>query len=246
MKTERIDGFEVSFRENTSDENVIEHSFENDIFFKALPDYKPDKNDVIIDVGAHIGTFSLLAAKKVPQGKVYAIEASRETYDILSDNISNNALNNVTAFNLALSDLKGTTELYHSEGNWGHSIMKKLTDKCEKVETESLENFLGSNDIQKCDLIKFNCEGAEFKIVLGASLEDLSKFKRMVLLYHNDLSHDNHNENELANKLNAAGFYTHVLRKTDKRGWIIANNKRDFSYFQYLRFRLIRKLASTK
>lgn len=54
------------YREDTAGESVLEHSFDNDIFFSATPYYKPPRNATVIDVGAHIGTFSLLLADMAP------------------------------------------------------------------------------------------------------------------------------------------------------------------------------------
>src|SRR5207244_8461009 len=59
---ESFGGFEVAFRKGTADELVIGHSFDNDIFFSGFPEYQPAEDDVIVDVGARIGHFSLLAA----------------------------------------------------------------------------------------------------------------------------------------------------------------------------------------
>src|SRR5262249_36312649 len=55
---DRFEDFDVAYRAGTSDEEVLRASFANDIFFTAVPEYRPSPNDTIIDVGAHIGTFS--------------------------------------------------------------------------------------------------------------------------------------------------------------------------------------------
>lgn len=80
--------FSIAYRQGTADEKVISHSFDNDIFFPGVSEYQPTPGDVVIDVGAHIGTFSMLAASKVPAGLVYAIEASSETFSYLRINAS--------------------------------------------------------------------------------------------------------------------------------------------------------------
>lgn len=72
--------FTVAYRQGTADEDALDDSLEHDIFFPGMPEYKPQPADIIIDVGAHIGAFSLLAASKVARGRVFAIEASNETY----------------------------------------------------------------------------------------------------------------------------------------------------------------------
>ena len=55
-------GFTIFYRDHASDEDVLRYGFERDIFFLGVPEYRPHREDTIIDVGAHIGTFSLLAA----------------------------------------------------------------------------------------------------------------------------------------------------------------------------------------
>ena len=64
LAIDRFGPFEVAFRRRTSDEEVVRHSFDDDIFFSNVSDYAPESDHIIIDVGAHIGTFSLLAASK--------------------------------------------------------------------------------------------------------------------------------------------------------------------------------------
>src|SRR5205809_5751054 len=73
------DGFEVAYRQGTTDTVVLTHSFDHDIFFPGIPEYHCAPDHTIIDVGAHIGTFSLLASSKVPRGKVFAVEACQES-----------------------------------------------------------------------------------------------------------------------------------------------------------------------
>jgi FkbM family methyltransferase len=224
LKVDDFGGFKVAYRSGTADEKVIAHSFANDIFFVALPQYLPGPADVMIDVGAHIGTFSLMSARKSPRGRVFAIEASRETYDYLRINIALNGADTVSAHHLALLDRPGTTWLHHDRGNWGHSVMKRLSGRGEEVATDSLAGFMAKNAITHCDFMKFNCEGAEFPILLSTPVEVLSRVDQMLVLYHLDLA-ETANLESLLNHLAAAGFRCEVQRKRETRGWIIATKE---------------------
>src|SRR4051812_42176445 len=51
----RIDDFLVAYRPDTSDESVLKHSFDRDIFFPGVPEYEPKQGHAILDIGAHIG-----------------------------------------------------------------------------------------------------------------------------------------------------------------------------------------------
>jgi FkbM family methyltransferase len=214
-------GFTVAYREGTADEKVIAHSFDNDIFFVDVPQYKPKSNDTVLDIGAHIGTFSLLSASKSPKGTVHAIEASKETYNYLRINTALNPRLNVVPHHLALTDRDGQVMLHHDRGNWGHSIMKQLSPRGETVSGMSLQSFVTANKIGKIAFIKFNCEGAEFPILMSAPPELLKNVNAMLVLYHLDLAPD-YTLQALLKKLESAGFKNTVIEKRSTRGWIIA------------------------
>jgi FkbM family methyltransferase len=213
--------FEMAFRKNTADEAVLAESFEHDELLTGIPEYHAAPNHTIIDVGAHIGAFSILAASKVPEGRVYAVEASADTYSFLRINVALNRAANVTVCRVALLDRRGECNLSHDWGNWGHSAVKKLSRRSETVPCCTLADFLREHNIEHCDLIKFNCEGAEFPILLSSSSDTLQKFSRMLVLYHCDLWRQN-SEADLIRRLEDAGFRCDVRNQSDKRGWIFA------------------------
>lgn len=219
-------GFEVAYRKNTADEDVIGHSFDNDIFFKGVPEYQPRDGDVIIDMGAHIGTFSLLASSKVGNGKVYSIEASQETFNLLRINVALNKCSNISVHHLAMADKDGECTLYHDtvEGNWGHSTVKKLSEINETVKSCALSTFMEMNQIDRCDFMKLNIEGAEFPVLLNTPSIVLQRFGTILVLYHCDLWADN-TDVDMISHLESSGFDCSVPLRSDIRGWIIAVRK---------------------
>ncbi len=73
--------------------------------------------DVCLDVGAHAGYYTLLAAKRVgPAGHVYAFEPSPSSYQRLLQNVQLNGFGNVTAFDLAVGECESTGVLYEPTG----------------------------------------------------------------------------------------------------------------------------------
>jgi FkbM family methyltransferase len=216
--------FSVAYRAGTADESVIAHSFDNDIFFKGVPEYVPMPDHVIVDVGAHIGTFTLLAASKAKAGRVYAIEASRETYNFLRINVALNALKNVVTSQVALASGAGKTVLHHDlgTGNWGHSIMKQLSQVGEEVETQTLAGYMDQHGIGRIDFIKCNCEGAEFPIFLTTPNEVFSKIGMMLVLYHCDLV-EGYSLDALLSHMEGSGFKIKVFNRTADRGWLLAS-----------------------
>jgi len=212
-------GFEVASRAGTADEAVISHSFEHDIFFPAVPEYVPAPNHLIVDVGAHIGTFALLAARKA--GVVHAIEASRDSCQLLKINAALNGLSNIHCHHTALADQDGTATLFHDRGNWGHSTVADLSKDSEEVRALSLSSFFKLESIRECHFMKLNCEGADFPTLLSCSPETLRNTGCYLVLYHCDLWKQN-SEDDLVRHFSAAGFSCAIRNKKTNRGWLVA------------------------
>jgi FkbM family methyltransferase len=223
VRIKECEEFSVAYRVGTADERVIDHSFGNDIYFSTVPEYKPKPDHVVLDIGAHIGTFALLAGSKVPQGRVVAVEASAETFDLLRINVALNKLNNITPLHMAVSDKIGTAYLHHDpHGNWGHSLYHNEGGGQEKVETITLGALLKKHNIERVDLVKFNCEGAEYDILLSAEPGLLSRIGFMIVLYHGGEAGKGRFD-ALTGKLRNAGYVLAFRKQSADRGWIVAS-----------------------
>lgn len=231
-------GLSIKYRKETEDEKVLNHSFDNDIFYREIPSFKPTKTPIIIDVGAHIGTFSLLTAIKYPNAKIYAIEASKETFDILKKNVEDNKLHNIVPIHAAMSDSEGIIKLFHSleDGNWGHSITKELSNSFEEVKAIMLEKLIYKENIKQIDLIKFNCEGAELNILMNCSQSTLQKISCAIILYHEDLNDNKFIVSDLIQYFKKSKFLTKEIFKnfTPGRGWLIVWNSGYYSRISML------------
>lgn len=128
----------------------------------------------VIDVGAHVGYFTLLAAKLVgPQGKVYAFEAEPSTYRTLATNVKLNHYSNVVAVNQAVSDRAGRVDLFLSNvGSDGASGLNRLYSAQERersvsVESTTLDDFLAAQRGPQVDLLKMDIDGWELHALDG-------------------------------------------------------------------------------
>ncbi|MEE1946845.1 FkbM family methyltransferase [Pedobacter sp. KR3-3] len=136
------------------------------------------QGDVILDIGANIGLFSILGSKLVgASGKVYAFEPNVATYDALKENIRLNDCTNVYPQFLALSDKKGFVVLTQPEevskdfqysDAFSFMDLKQTASEENGVATLPLDDFLVENSISKVDVIKIDIEGAEFLCFKGA------------------------------------------------------------------------------
>jgi FkbM family methyltransferase len=129
-----------------------------------------------IDVGAHVGFYTVIAALANPAGRVYAFEPLERAYKRLATNIALNNLSNVRAHNVAVSDEDGWADFMHpvtasipSSSSLSHEFMEtvgyELTTS--SVRTVRLDSFLPRAERAECDLIKLDTESTETSVLLG-------------------------------------------------------------------------------
>jgi len=125
----------------------------------------------IIDVGAHVGYYSLQAARQVGSaGRVISFEPEPSNYELLTQNIELNGYSHVKAINKAVSSTVGTTTLYITALDNGRNSMYHhgLPESGSvSVETTTLDSFLESEEWPRVDLVKIDVEGAEVKVLDG-------------------------------------------------------------------------------
>ncbi len=144
----------------------------------------------IIDIGAGIGEFTLFAAEKAK--RVLAFEPYEPSYHLLENNIATNHSLNVEMFPIAAAsktgeltlDLSGGEPLQIQSQQAPHTLSTAKTH----VKALSLSNIFQLQQIEKCDLIKLDCEGAEYDILFGAPDYVLEKIDRIVMEYHDGVT----------------------------------------------------------
>jgi len=135
-------------------EVFIKNSYESDLV-------KLDKNDVVLDLGANIGMFSLFAAKKVK--KIYSVEPLPETYYNLTQNLKH--FSNVETFNNAIFSKGGEIEFNKNEVSGASSIFNKQHNfETVSVNAITFQDFISNNNIDRINYLKIDIEGAEFDL----------------------------------------------------------------------------------
>jgi FkbM family methyltransferase len=153
--------------------------------------FTPKEGDIVIDIGAHIGLYTIISSKRVgANGKVVAIEADPENFEMLTSNIKLNQLTNVIPLNYAVYSKETKLKLYLPSGESGftkyNTIMPNWINTQEKfveVNANTLDYLLQLNKIRQEEVnwIKIDVEGAEFEVLKGAS-NVLSKSKDIAIL----------------------------------------------------------------
>lgn len=161
---------------------------------------------VIVDIGAGIGEFAVCAARRYPHCQVYAFEPFLDSYRLLIENVELNGLGNqVRCFNQAITSNTGTTTLSVAALAPQHTTVGAAQSlDTLQVESRSLEDVFRSNEIEGCDLLKIDCEGCEFEVLLNAPADVLRKIKRISLEYHEGVTPYTHEA--LVSHLRANGF----------------------------------------
>ena len=125
---------------------------------------------VFIDVGAHIGKYTVTVARKIrDSGKVIAIEPEPFNFSLLSQNVVLNHLNNVILQNVACSVRDSKAVLYvHEDCPTLHSFYINQGLKKIEVNTVTLDTLIKNLKIDRVDFIKIDVEAAETDVFRGA------------------------------------------------------------------------------
>ncbi len=128
------------------------------------------KGDVVLDLGANIGFFTLIFAKLVgEEGKVFAFEPDPDNFSLLKKNIEINGYQNVILVHKAVSNETGKTRLYLSSEASDHRIYDSYDGrKSIEIETTRLDDYFNKYN-GRIDFIKMDVQGAEWAVIKGAS-----------------------------------------------------------------------------
>ena len=157
-------------------------------YFSAGQSLRP--GDIVIDIGANIGCFTVLAAKVVgPTGHVYAVEPEESTYKQLVRNIELNKLANVTPLKMAVGDTEGFITLHADTNRLFSSIFSSVnghvvTGDDQEVQVTTLEKLMAAYEIHRCNYLKLDCEGAEHRIVASLSKAAATRIDQITMELH--------------------------------------------------------------
>jgi FkbM family methyltransferase len=149
------------------------------------------QGDIVVDVGAHIGKYTIIASKRVgANGKVIAIEAHPGNYEMLNRNIKLNGLTNVTTLNYAVYSQETKIKLFLPGEKLNRTIYNTLIssratdeEKFVEVNANTLDSLLQQSGISHAEVnwIKIDVEGAELEVLKGAH-DIMSNSKNITLL----------------------------------------------------------------
>jgi len=158
--------------------NRVYEEFETKVVKKIIK-----KGDVVVDLGAMIGYYTLIFAKLVGnEGKVHAFEPEPTNFEILKKNVEINGYKNVILVRKAVSSKTGMEKLFISKWNKGGNTMLDLKDFDQSIKIDSirLDDYL-TDFAGKIDFIKIDIEGFEIEAIKGMS-SVLQKMKNIKIM----------------------------------------------------------------
>jgi len=161
-----------------------------------LDQFVNQKNKVFVDIGANCGVATIILAKQNPESIVYSFEPDKNVFEIVKLNVENNNLKNVRLFNMAITnnDINTLTLCQHprySGGNTTYSNVNELKQFFSSnithydVECTSIDRLMSKYNIDEIELLKIDCEGAEYDIIFGSENIKQGKIRNMVGEFHN-------------------------------------------------------------
>ena len=190
----------------------------------------PD-DSIVLDLGAHIGVFTIYATTTARNVVVYAYEPHPEFCTVLKENIRLNRRDEtVHCFNAAVASETGTRELYLGGGQFFFPTLLGTPngDSLEHTEVPctTLMEIMESNHLEGVDLLKMDCEGAEYEILYSTPPSHLERIAEIRMEYHNLDSHEHHVEG-LKRFFTRSGFtVTHLKPISGTNGTLWAKRDR--------------------
>lgn len=161
------------------------------------------EDEVVVDVGANIGLFSLHAAIRAPGARIVALEPFPATRDRMTDTIVRNHLaSRVKMLPYALAGATETRRMDDADGpSQSRGMLNTSAETGVEVHATTLARVLESEHIDAVDLLKIDIEGGEHEAIAATPPDVLRRARRIALEYH-----PNGSKRELFARLEAAGF----------------------------------------
>ncbi|GEM_PF-1627508 len=168
--------------------------------------YRPQKGQVVLDAGAHIGIYTIKASKQVGRtGTVVAVEPHPGNFECLKKNIELNKCTNVVPMNVALASQSGRVELFIDARSAGHSIRIRSQESL-AVSSTTVDQLVKECRLSALHLIKANVEGATTDLLKGAE-ETLRTYRPRIVT---PVNHYSNEREEVADWLSNRGFVISV------------------------------------
>ncbi|MFC1811248.1 FkbM family methyltransferase [Thermodesulfobacteriota bacterium] len=184
----------------------------------AVPD-----QPTIIDIGANAGFFSVFAASRFPDAKIFSYEPIPNNFRQLQRNKRLNRDAQIFCFPKAVHSNSGEISLSFDPSDiftTSASIFETPGFQSEtiRVPCVTLSEIFDEHHIERCDLLKMDCEGAEYDILYSCPQNDLLRVSQMAIEVHKGTA-PNQDMEFLIDYLTSNGFKTRRYSKHMLSAW---------------------------
>lgn len=175
--------YAIVYRPGVFDREIIDEVVTNDTY--RLWAWKLAPGSSVVDIGAHIGSFSVLCALKIPGAHIVSVEMDPGNYSLLSSNVAR--LAGIKALNVACcGEVKPAGYRLGGTNSGGNRVCWQDAPGLQKLpDCMTLSQVLDAGGLKTVDLLKMDCEGAEHGILrLAAQDGTLAKVRRIAAEYH--------------------------------------------------------------
>lgn len=183
--------------ERPGDSNVMGEVIKDDTYMLREIAAAIGNMDVILDVGGHIGSFSVLASRWWPEAKIFAIEPNSRSHELLALNFKDHIKNKdcktykgamrYDNSNLLTDGASATGGGFMASSDWkatpapGHEQYQVLETE---VDLYTVKDILDDNDVDRIDLLKLDCECSEMEILRDMPDDEITRIGAICGEYH--------------------------------------------------------------
>jgi FkbM family methyltransferase len=166
------------------------------------------RSRVIVDIGANVGFFAVYAAAINPEVEIHAFEPFPKNVAQMGKNLLLNPGCRVHVHSEAVAGKTGVATLYFTPGDDSGCSLNEAKGQSCSVNVVSVNDLFRICGIEKCDLLKMDCEGSELAILTAMSPGLLENIGAVIMEYHVPGELD-----ALSGILSRAGFQCEILEQ---------------------------------
>lgn len=186
-----------------------------------IPGWRWDRVRSVIDVGANVGAATLWFASHAPAAVILAIEPSPDVVPRLAANILRNRLSDrVQTMGCALGGRTGNVFLRIAPSSVGNRVSSRPGRYRAEVAQKTLKEVMDTAGFARVDVLKLDCEGAEYSVVLLAPDDVLDRVGAIIGEYH---PVEGHSPDELVDRLRKVGFGVTTRGRANGQGIFVAS-----------------------
>lgn len=212
-------------RPHKSDLVVLNEVFATKDYDIAIKRLQP-RTSVVVDIGGHIGTFTIKASLHAK--KVIVYEPEKENAFLLKKNVELNKRGNIKVMPFGIARKQGKYPMYISKKNANcnsmYSTLTRNASHTQMIECKNFEDEMRRLKLKRINLLKVDCEGAEFEILMSLKRETFDVIDSIIAEYH-DGAGIGYDHSDLIALLGKRGFQVKTVNKIDDKTGLLYATK---------------------